>query len=93
MNNTEERLRCVSCGEVDVPASVPVGPGWAALLLWVSAGVVWAVGFIFAVAWTSYLAAFVFLVAFLYTLWYFFRRERACRHCGARQLQPPTGRP
>lgn len=85
--NNPERLECASCGEVDVPASVPPGPGWAALALWAGAGLLWVLGFALGVAWPSYLAAVVFLIAFLYSLWYFFRKVDACRHCGARTFR------
>lgn len=87
MNNTDERLRCVSCGEVDFPDTIPVGPGWLALALWAMVGVLWAVDFVVATSWLIFVAAVAFFAAFLYTLWYFYRRERACRHCGARQLE------
>lgn len=91
MNNPEHRVRCESCGEVDYPEPVARGPGWIALALWVSVGVLWAVDFVVATSWLIFVAAVMFFAAFVYTLWYFYRREQACRHCGGRQLEPQQG--
>lgn len=88
MNNPDDRLRCVSCGQVDVPEAVPVSPAWIALALWATVGIVWAVDFVVTTSWLAFLAAILFFVAFVYTLWYFYRREKACRHCGSRELEP-----
>lgn len=88
MNNPEDRLRCVSCGRVDVPRIVPGGPGWVALALWAMVGIVWAIDFAVTTSWLAFVAAILFFAAFVYTLWYFYRREQACRHCGGRRLEP-----
>lgn len=88
MNNPEHRIRCVSCGEIDYPAPVARGPGWIALALWAAVGLLWAVDFVVATSWLIFVAALVFFAAFVYTLWYFYKREQACRHCGGRQLEP-----
>jgi purine-cytosine permease-like protein len=88
MDNPGDKVRCASCGEVDVPDTVAGGPGWIAVALWALAALVWALGFAVARAWLSYVAAIAFFIAFVYTLWYLFRRERACRHCGGRRLDP-----
>jgi uncharacterized membrane protein len=75
---------CVECGHVDSPISVGPGPGWLALALWVAAAALWTLGMVLQTLWVGYLAAPVFLGALIYTLWYFFKREQACRHCGVR---------
>lgn len=86
MDNAAEQ-RCTECGTVDSPISVGPGPLWLAIALWASAGLIWVLGFALEVVWLGYMAAIVLLGAFIYTLWYFFRRERACRHCGSRNLE------
>lgn len=86
-----ERLRCTSCGRVDTPRLVGAGPGSIAIALWVGAALLWGLGYILDAAWPAYAAALVFLGALVYTMWYFARRERACRHCGARHLEPSGG--
>lgn len=88
MNNADERLRCTSCGEIDFPKPVARGPGWIALALWALVALLWAVDFVLATSWLVFVAGIVFFAAFTYTLWYFYRREQACRHCGARTLEP-----
>lgn len=75
---------CVQCGHVDSPINVGPGPGWLALILWGAAAAFWTLGMVLQSIWIGYLAAPVFLAALVYTLWYFYRREKACRHCGAR---------
>ena len=80
--------RCVSCGRVDTPIRRPPGPGGLAVGLWAAAGALWAIGFALGIVWLPYGAAIVFLGAFIYTLWYFFRREEACRHCGGGRFDP-----
>lgn len=75
---------CVQCGHVGSPISVGPGPGWLALMLWAAALAFWLLGLLLQSLWIGYLAAPVFLGALIYTLWYFYRREKACRHCGAR---------
>jgi uncharacterized membrane protein len=84
---------CVECGHVDSPISVGPGPGWLAVMLWGAAAALWTLGMVLQSLWVGYLAAPVFLGALIYTMWYFFRREKACRHCGVRWTAagPPTG--
>lgn len=89
MSNPEE-LRCTHCGEVASPVRVGPGPGWLAIILWAGAGAVWTVGYFVAQSWLPYLGAVLFLGAFIYTLWYFYKREQACRHCGSRTLESST---
>ncbi|MBI4410428.1 MAG: hypothetical protein HY561_12010 [Gemmatimonadetes bacterium] len=79
-------MRCLRCQTVDYPRLVRRGPGWIAVFLWFGAAVTWT-------AWTFYGwpgALFVFFIgaSLLYTLWYFFKQEQACRECGARELEP-----
>jgi 4-hydroxybenzoate polyprenyltransferase len=81
---------CVRCGRVDSPIRVGPGPGWLAILLWASAAALWTAGMALQRVWVGYLAAPVFLGALIYTLWYFYRREKACRHCGARWMTAGT---
>lgn len=83
-----ERLRCTSCGRVDTPRLVRAGPGSIAIALWAAAALLWGLGYILDAAWPAFVAAVVFLAALVYTLWYFARREQACRHCGDRRLEP-----
>jgi hypothetical protein len=86
---------CVQCGHVDSPINIGPGPAWLALMLWGAAAALWALGMAMQTLWVGYLAAPVFLGALVYTLWYFYRREKACRHCGARWAgrdpAPPAG--
>jgi len=91
MNNPAGSMRCVRCGQIDAPILRATKPGWLALALWALAGLIWAIGFAVATAWLSYVAAVAFLLAFLYTLRYFFQREKACRHCGGRDLEVHGG--
>ena len=90
MNNPDQRLRCATCGQVDTPRHAGRGRGRIALALWALVGLLWAVDFVVATSWLIFVAAIVFFVAFVYTLRYFFRRELACRHCGATQLEAPS---
>ncbi len=90
MNNADETLRCMSCGQVDRPDSVASGSGRVALGAWVLTAVVWALGMALAVPTLTWIAAALFLAAFVYSLRYLFRREQACRHCGGRRLEPVT---
>jgi hypothetical protein len=85
-NNPAGSVRCSSCGRVDSPAVRSTSSGAAAVGLWAAAGAIWAIGFALGATWPSFVAAVVVLVAMIYTLLYFFRRERACRHCGGREL-------
>ena len=91
MNNETQRLRCTQCGQVDVPKRMPGGPGWIALALWAISSLVWAIGFILTIPALLYAGIVLLLPALIYTLWYFFRREQACRHCGGRTLGPASG--
>lgn len=83
---TGNRMRCTRCEKVDQPRLAGAGPGWIAIALWGATLVAWVVAWyvmpIFVVFWV------VLLAALLYTLWYFFKRENACRHCGCRILEP-----
>lgn len=83
-NKTVRSGACVQCGHVDSPINVGPGPGWLAVVLWGAAAAFWTLGLALQSIWIGYLAAPVFLGALIYTLWYFFRREKACRHCGVR---------
>lgn len=82
-NGTGAGAACVRCGKVDSPIKVGPGPGWLALLLWAAAAALWAIGMVAGASWLTYPTAAVFLAALIYTLWYFYRREEACRHCRA----------
>jgi hypothetical protein len=82
-NEAMQNRACVECGHVDSPINVGPGPGWLAVILWGVAAAFWILGMMLESLWIGYLAAPVFLGALIYTLWYFYRRERACRHCGA----------
>lgn len=86
---------CMQCGHVGSPVNVGPGPGWLALMLWGAAAALWILGMATQTLWAGYLAAPVFLGALVYTLWYFYRREKACRQCGARWAErdsaPPAG--
>jgi hypothetical protein len=85
VNNEATHSRsCIQCGKVDSPINVGPGPGWLALMLWGAAAAFWILGMALQSLWIGYLAAPVFLGALIYTLWYFYRREKACRHCGGR---------
>jgi hypothetical protein len=75
---------CVQCGSVESPITVGPGPGWLAVMLWGAAAGFWLLGMALQSLWVGYVAAPVFLAALIYTLWYFYRREKACRHCGGR---------
>lgn len=90
-NKRSDRLQCVQCGQVDAPRVAGAAPGWIAISLWVAATLLFGLPYLLGVAWPIWLAAAVFLVALVYTLWYFSRREKACRHCGGRQLEPVSG--
>lgn len=61
--------------------------GWVALALWALSSVVWAVGFLLTLRTVLFIGLLLYLPALLYTLWYFYQREAACRHCGGRQLE------
>lgn len=91
-NEAVREPACVECGHVDSPISVGPGPGWLAIALWATAALLWILGMVLQSLWVGYLAAPVFLGALIYTLWYFFKREKACRHCGVRwtTAAPPT---
>lgn len=91
-NDAVRRDGCVQCGHVDSPINVGPGPGWLAVALWGTAAVLWTLSMVLPSLWAGYLAALVFLAALVYTLWYFYRREKACRHCGARWSGPPRDR-
>lgn len=91
VNNPVDARRCVQCGRVDSPIAIGPGPGWLALALWAASALLWALGMLLASTALSYLTALVFLAALLYTLWYFYRREKACRHCGGRDLETGAG--
>ena len=88
VDDTRRILRCVQCGKVDAPIRVGPGPGWLALMLWAGSALLWTLGMVLGSTGIGYLAAAVFLAALIYTLWYFYRREQACRHCGGRRLEP-----
>lgn len=90
MNNADGAMRCVQCGSVTEPRVAGRGPAWIAVALWAAVGLVWAVDFILATGWLSFVAAGVLFFAMAYTIWYFSRRERACRHCGGRQFEAPA---
>ncbi len=94
-NEVAREPGCVDCGHVGSPINVGPGPGWIAILLWAGAAALWVLGLAVQNIWVGYLAAPVFLGALIYTLWYFYRREKACRHCGARwapgRLNDSTG--
>jgi hypothetical protein len=94
-NEATRDRSCVECGHVGSPINVGPGPGWLALILWALAGAFWIVGMMLQSLLVGYLAAPLFLGALVYTLWYFYRREKACRHCGARWApgQPPATPP
>ncbi|MGH7482660.1 MAG: hypothetical protein ACRELV_10940 [Longimicrobiales bacterium] len=81
------QVRCPSCGHVDYPVAVRRGPGWLALLLWVATAAAWAVSWYGAT--TAFTTVFwaLLLLSMLYTLWYFWTQETACRSCGARELE------
>lgn len=91
MNKPDDHLRCTSCGQVDRPRVSRAGPGWIALALWVVAALLMGLPYLLGVAWTIYIGAAALLGALVYTLWYFSRREAACRHCGATHLEPLGG--
>lgn len=83
-NEAVRELACVDCGHVGSPINIGPGPGWLAIMLWATAAALWALGLGLQNIWVGYVAAPVFLAALIYTLWYFYRREKACRHCGTR---------
>lgn len=83
-NDSVRGSGCVQCGHVDTPINVGPGPGWLAAGLWGAAAALWLINMLVPALWPGHLAAAVLLAAFIYTLWYFYRREKACRHCGAR---------
>lgn len=82
-------MRCTSCGAIGYPAVVRGGPGWLALFLWGGALAAW-VGSWYVVALTIVFWV-VLLTALIYTMWYFYKQERACRSCGSRTLEPQGG--
>lgn len=88
-NTSAGRFRCVQCGQVDRPGWIGPGPAWIAVFLWLGATVAWVIAWyapgVMVAVWVLLLAALI------YTLWYFAQRERACRHCGARELEPDRG--
>lgn len=88
MNNQTQQFRCVECGQVDVPRAIAGRAGWIAIALWALSSVVWAIGLVMGLRTVLFIGLALFLPALLYTLWYFFQREAACRHCGSRQLEP-----
>ena len=69
------------------------GPGSLALLLWGASAALWTIGMVAEATWLLYPTAAVFLAALLYTLWYFHRREDACRHCRAPWASAGSGPP
>jgi hypothetical protein len=83
-NKAVRDLTCVQCGHVGSPINVGPGPGWLALILWGAAALIWILGVLLQSLVVGYLAAPAFLGAFIYSLWYFYRREKACRECGAK---------
>lgn len=90
-HNTPASVRCLECGKVDAPERSRTGAAWPAVALWVGVAVAWVVGWY----WPAFNILFwvVLLAALVYTLWYFARREEACRHCGGRSLEPPAPDP
>lgn len=93
MDNSVGQVRCRQCGHVDTPATSRAGSAAVVLGLWALTGAAWAVGMALGAPWLTYVAAGLFLVAFGYSLRYLFRREQACRHCGARRLEADPGVP
>ena len=87
MNKQANRVRCVECGQIDVPRAMAGRAGWIAIALWVFPSVVWAIGLLLTLRTVLFAGLALYLPALLYTLWYFYRREAACRHCGSRQLE------
>lgn len=89
VHNAPARVRCLSCGHVDAPTRVGPGPGWIAVALWLLTAVFW----MLASFWEPFGVGFLvtLFIALVYTLWYFAKREKACRHCGARGVEPDPG--
>ena len=92
-NRTAAGAGCARCGKADPPIKVGPGPGWLALLLWGASAALWVIGMVAEASWLLYPTAAVFLAALLYTLWYFYRREEACRHCRAPWPRARSGSP
>lgn len=88
-HNAPPRVRCLSCGQVDAPTRVGPGPGWLAAGLWLLAAAFWAAAWYLPLLNWGFWATL--LAALIYTLWYFAKREEACRHCGARTVEPHAG--
>lgn len=91
MNKQAQRFRCSQCGQIDVPRAVAGRAGWIAIALWALSSVVWAIGLLLTIRSVLFIGLALLLPAFLYTLWYFYQREVACRHCGSRQLESADG--
>lgn len=87
-HNARVQFRCLSCGQVDVPTRVGPAPGWISIALWVLSAAMWTLSY----WWPFFVVAFwvALLAALIFTLWYFAKREAACRHCGARRIEPHT---
>ena len=81
------QVRCESCGHVDVPTRVSPGPGWLAFVIWSIGALLLLAGFFLAAL--RYAAWAVLLAGALYTIWFFWRRREACRHCGSVLVGPP----
>lgn len=88
MNKQTQQFRCAQCGQVDVPRAIAGKAGWIAIALWALSSVVWAIGLVLGLRIVLFIGLALYLPALLYTLWYFFQKEAACRHCGSRQLEP-----
>lgn len=87
MNKQAQQFRCVKCGKTDVPRAIAGRAGWIAIALWVLSSVVWAAGLLLKLRIVLFIGLILYLPALIYTLWYFYRREVACRHCGSRHLE------
>jgi hypothetical protein len=85
------RVRCTSCGEIDYPGVTRRGPGWLALLLWTATAAAWVAAWYGAVAMFTIVFWILLFASLVYTLWYFWKQERACRACGARELEAHAG--
>lgn len=92
-NRSGAGAACVRCGKVDAPIRVGRGPGWLAIVLWAASAALWTLGMITGASWLTWPTAAVFLAALIYTLWYFYKREEACRHCGAHWTGPGHAAP
>lgn len=91
VNKQAQRFRCVQCGKLDVPRVIAGKAGWIAIALWAISSLVWAVGLLLTLRTVLFIGLALYLPALLYTLWYFYQREAACRHCGSRQLESGDG--